>query len=94
MKKQSVKYRRATVLVETNYKIRNKKCSVCGRKGVTQLHHWKYKYTTKQVKENHILALEETQELCFFCHRIANAMKLCDDNPNITLQLNKSKECI
>lgn len=61
-------------------------CDACGKskaKGeikMTMLHHWKYAYKAVTVIKNPILVLENTSELCFACHMIAdgfrNIMKL------------------
>jgi hypothetical protein len=60
-------------------------CECCGNtpkpRGL-QFHHWRYKYTTKEVKERPELALEETSVLCFFCHRIANCIRILEENPD------------
>jgi len=91
-KKQSVKYKQTTVYVITNYPIRPKICSACSRESKIDLHHWKYEWETKEVKKNPILALKNTQPLCMHCHRIANAMKLVDENSDIVQQITKKKE--
>jgi len=56
-------------------------CSACGRskeKGeikTTQLHHWFYKYEVATVRKNPLLVLENCVELCFRCHKIADAFR-------------------
>jgi hypothetical protein len=56
-------------------------CEACGRsvkRGEiknTALHHFCYKYKPETVKKNPKLALENTVELCFSCHRIADALR-------------------
>ena len=70
--KQNLRYKRKRVTVNVDYPIRKGICECCRRKGKTQLHHWKYSYTSKQIKNNPILALENTTELDFYCHRLAN----------------------
>jgi len=60
---------------------RRGKCKVCGKdkaKGeikTTQLHHWYYKYNVETVKKNPLLALENTIELCYGCHKIADWLR-------------------
>jgi hypothetical protein len=64
-------------------------CMACGKsreKGeikTTSLHHWKYAYKADTIRKNPILILENTTELCFACHMIAdsfrNMLKLSDD---------------
>ena len=40
-------------------------------------HHWKNVYTFDQVRKNPLLALEYLSEVCFHCHRVADALTLC-----------------
>lgn len=56
------------------------KCQACEKeigKSITKTnrHHWKYAYAWKTVKENPSLALENSCELCYRCHRIADALR-------------------
>lgn len=76
MAKIRITYRHARVMVgleKTGY------CLVCYDKGRTEMHHVKYAYTTKEVRAHHQLALDNTVELCFRCHRIANAIRIVDE---------------
>lgn len=41
----------------------------------TQIHHWRYAYQPETVKKNPILILENTSELCFPCHQIADGLR-------------------
>ena len=41
----------------------------------TQLHHMKYAFETETVLKNPILALENTLELCFGCHPVADGLR-------------------
>jgi hypothetical protein len=56
-------------------------CEACGKskaKGeikMTSLHHWKYAYKAETVKKNPILVLENTTELCFACHQVADGLR-------------------
>ena len=48
-------------------------CEACGKVvgeeiKSTALHHWFYAYQPKTVKKNPLLALENTTELCYYCH--------------------------
>jgi len=77
--KQRLKYRKLTVVVDVDYPIRRGKCAVCDREvgkelKTTHLHHWKYAYGNKRVKQNPLLALENTIELCYPDHTRADAM--------------------
>jgi hypothetical protein len=56
-------------------------CQACGKSKergeirTTANHHWWYAYAPKTVKENPLLALENTSELCFYCHQLADAIR-------------------
>jgi hypothetical protein len=62
-------------------KIRKGICKGCNRSKhegeikTTQLHHTKYAFETQTVLKNPILALENTLELCFGCHPIADGLR-------------------
>ena len=79
--KQKLKYRKLTIVVDVPYKIRKGICAVCNRSvankeiKVTQLHHWKYAYGNKRVKQNPLLALDNTIELCYPDHTRADAIR-------------------
>lgn len=83
-KRWSVKYAMAHgggVCVYLPFNPRKGKCDACGKTiasgeiKVTALHHWYYAYQPKTVKENPILAIDNTSELCFYCHDIADALR-------------------
>lgn len=42
----------------------------------TALHHWWYAYSPKTVREHPLLALENTSELCYYCHQLADAIRM------------------
>jgi late competence protein required for DNA uptake (superfamily II DNA/RNA helicase) len=69
--KTRVRYRRARVTVEYD---RKGYCESCYKVGRTELHHMIYHYKTSEVRANPSLVLENTIELCFKCHRIANML--------------------
>jgi hypothetical protein len=56
-------------------------CEGCGKsvaKGeikCTSLHHWKYAFKPATVQANPVLVLENTSELCFACHRVADGLR-------------------
>ena len=56
-------------------------CEACGKSKergeikMTALHHWWYAYQPKTVKKNPLLALENTSELCYYCHQLADAIR-------------------
>ena len=78
-----VKYQMAHgggVTVYLPFNPRKGKCEACGKiVGVnirmTALHHWWYAYQPKTVKEHPLLALENTTELCYGCHQVADAIR-------------------
>jgi hypothetical protein len=77
------------VVVTLPYDPRKHKCDACGKSvaageiKVTAFHHWWYAYQPNTVRENPILALENTSELCFGCHQVADAIRaLVYANPN------------
>jgi hypothetical protein len=70
--KTRVRYRRARFAVECR---RPAWCEWCRRPGRVELHHWKYAYTTKEVRKDPPLALKNTRWLCFRCHILADAMR-------------------
>lgn len=78
-----VKYQMAHgggVTVYLPFNPRKGKCDACGKQvGVeirmTALHHWWYAYQPKTVKENPIFAIENTSELCYGCHQVADAIR-------------------
>ncbi len=85
--KQSIRYRKARITVDVDYKIRTGICQCCMQKAHTHLHHWKYEYKTKDVRKNPVLALKHTTELCYACHRIANAINLIQTKPKKFVKL-------
>lgn len=56
-------------------------CEACGKSKqageirVTALHHWWYAYKPATVKQNPFLVLENTSELCYGCHQVADAIR-------------------
>ncbi len=78
--KQSITYEKVKITVDYPVPIRKGQCDGCGKKaGVeiknTQKHHTVYKFTVATVKKNPILALENTIELGFCCHPIADGFR-------------------
>ena len=77
--KYPVVYERKTVYVELDSPPKKGRCEACGRvcgKGIkiTALHHHCYKYSKKRVIREPQLSLENTSEVCFSCHRVANSL--------------------
>lgn len=65
-----------------------KKSVAAGEIRVTALHHWWYAYQPKTVKENPILAIDNTSELCFGCHPLGDAIRaLLYANPTRVAQV-------
>lgn len=59
---------------------RKHKCAVCGKVvgeeiKTTALHHWWYAYQPETVRKNPILALDNTIEVCYGCHQVADAIR-------------------
>ena len=86
LKKYGVMYRsrrgkKVRIMVPYPRNPRTGTCKVCGKskeKGeikTTQLHHWHYAYSVETVKKNPLLALDNTVEVCFGCHRIADWLR-------------------
>lgn len=70
--KFQIRYRRIRVYVD--WKHRGRRCHCCGRAGRLELHHWKYAYTTAEVRANPELALKNTSWFCYPHHRVADAL--------------------
>jgi len=70
--KFTVRYRRARFTVEGG---RTGVCEACGRKGRTEMHHYLYAYETKEIRKRKELVLENTVELCFSCHKLADCLR-------------------
>lgn len=80
-----VRYRSITVKVNG---VRGDTCYLCPKPHVVKprglhLHHFKYAYTVKQVKENPQLALENTVLCCFHAHRVLNSKRIVEENAEI-----------
>jgi len=81
LKKYGVAYQRTKILVPYPRNPRRGVCQICGRSvkkreiKTTQLHHWTYAYETKTVKKNPLLALENTIEVCYGCHKICDWLR-------------------
>ena len=52
-----------------------KKSIARGEIKTTHLHHWWYAYIPKTVKANPILVLDNTSELCYYCHKLADSIR-------------------
>lgn len=80
-KKQKIYYQRTRISFLYPVPIRNGCCIACKRcksKGeikTTQKHHTVYAFKTETVKKNPLLALENTLELCFGCHPVADGFR-------------------
>jgi len=80
MVKRYIMYRKARILVDAP---RPERCEACGRgRDVLKqidTHHWKYAYTTAEVRAKPELVLENTVALCYPCHRAADAIRKLDE---------------
>lgn len=93
MEKIRITYRRARVMVEH---VKLGYCQACRAVGRTEMHHWEYAYTTAEVRKNPQLALRRTVELCFKCHRIANALRIIEEGglrSKMVAQVRGSQSC-
>jgi len=81
------------IVVSLPFDPRKHKCEACGKQvgkeiKVTALHHWWYEFSSKTVKENPMLAIKNTNELCFYCHGLADAIRaLLYANPQRVAQV-------
>jgi len=70
------------------FPFRKNVCVACGKSVVrgqiktTQMHHTKYAYSVRTVRKHPELALENTLELDFYCHRVADAIRMLVDCGN------------
>jgi len=77
--KFAVRYETATVYFD--HPVNRTICDVCGKDMVSgeiksvQGHHWIYKYSISEVKKNPELALENRSYLCYFDHKLADALR-------------------
>ena len=82
-----IRYRRITVEVEGE---RPKKCCVCEKEfKKIDMHHFKYAYKTDEVRKNPQLALENTIPVCYYCHRIADALRKIEENEERVDKINQ-----
>ena len=89
----AILYRRTRIPLEFNP--RKGICNLCnksikkGEINVTHMHHLFYEFSTEEVRKNHQLALKNTIEVCFSCHRVIqqfqNALKL--ENRQVLINL-------
>ncbi len=93
-KRYSVRYQ--TVTVYFDHPVNRNICDTCGKsaeKGEiknTQGHHWIYAYRPETVKKNPELALENRSELCYFCHKIADALRILSElKPHQLIRVSK-----
>lgn len=50
-------------------------------------HHWKYEFSSKEVKANPKLVLKNTSVLCYRCHRISDAIRITKEDKKLTKTL-------
>lgn len=79
---QRVSYEGKTISVYYPVQIRLGVCKGCKRTKKdgeikrTGRHHFKYAYELKTVRANPVLALDNSEELCWRCHRIADGLRM------------------
>lgn len=76
-----VTYSGETIMVPLDSPPRKGVCDACGREiskeiKKTDIHHFKYVYRIKQVRDNPLLALDNTAELCYSDHRIGDSLRV------------------
>lgn len=80
-KRKGYKIRYQTITVTLPVDPRKHRCDACGKSvelgeiKTTQLHHWKYAWKPVTIKKEPSLALQNTSELCFYCHQIADGVR-------------------
>jgi len=88
--KFKVKYRRSFFTVEG---IKSDTCQCCGKKpkkSGLHFHHLVYAFSTDEVRKNPQLALRSTIQLCWYCHRVADALRIVNEHPDIVIKLGGS----
>jgi hypothetical protein len=80
--KTRIRYRNARVSVELK---KAGLCQACKAKGCTEMHHYFYAYSSSEVRAAPALALDNTIELCYKCHRIADALRKLLKDPSRSL---------
>ena len=74
----TIKYKRVRVRIDGT---RPEVCECCLKKpNIIQCHHWKYSYSIKEVLANPELAKKNTSYLCYYDHRLANNLRIQDEN--------------
>jgi hypothetical protein len=84
-------------------------CAACGKSRhkiingepeikLTALHHWKYSHSPETVKKNPILILDNTVEVCFACHQVADGlrgiMKMTDPERALAVMVKMPKDLL
>lgn len=89
-----VSYKRRRIKLPFNP--RSGTCDCCGRSRPrikhTSIHHWRYAYKWKEIKDCPRRVLDYTSELCYACHEVANAIRrvnLSDKKVKKLLKLRK-----
>ena len=72
--------------LKLNFNPRSGICKACGRRGFTNIHHWRYAFTYPEIYRNNKLALLNTTELCYPDHDLGDAMrKLFNIDPDLKI---------
>ena len=62
-------------------------CEACGKHCWTNIHHWLYKYTYREVNKDNRLALNYTTEVCYPDHQLGEALRrLFNVDPKIKVK--------
>jgi len=78
--KTTVLYRRTRVPVDME---RSPVCEACGRAGKIDMHHYRYAYSTDEVRKNRSLVLNNTIQLCMKCHGVADSIRDIEENADL-----------
>ena len=74
-----IDYQGRKIYVELDEPPKKGICEACHRKvgkdiKITATHHFSYSFSKKQIEKDPKLALKNTAEVCFSCHRYGNAL--------------------
>ena len=89
--KYRIMYRRARVSVDLK---KANACKACPHKGRTEMHHYLYAYKTSEVRARPGLASDNTIELCYNCHRLADALRKIMKDPYIENLYEQNKDAM
>lgn len=89
-----IKYKRIRVKVLGDKSTQCECCLKTPKPRGMHTHHWKYEFTIKEVARNPELAKKNSTSLCYKCHRVANAMRIVEEEFKRVHVLEKLREKI